>query len=51
MLRDQAHSGGHGGSRAGDRVGNGGQVGVQPLPQMREVCILRNVQCQRGAMP
>lgn len=50
VLRDPPHSGGYGGSRAGDRVGDGGQVGVQPLPQMWEVCILRYVQCQRGAV-
>lgn len=50
VLREQAHPGGHGGSGAGDRVGTGGQVGVQLLPQMREVCLLRYVQCQRGTV-
>ena len=47
VLRDEAHPGGHRAGGAGDRVGEGGSVAVQPLPGVRPVCLLRHVQRQR----
>ena len=47
VLRDEAHPGGHRAGGAGDRVGEGGPVAVQPLPGVRPVCLLRHVQRQR----